>query len=412
MPLNLSQLSPKARVNLTVLVAALGYFVDVLDTQLYPALRVASLQSLGLAPEQVTDAGISILNWQMMGMILGGILWGVMGDKKGRVKVLFGSIILYSLGSIANAFVESVEAYRVVRFFVGIGLAGEIGAGITLISELLPKESRGYGTTIATACGVAGAMGSALIAQNMDWRSAYIVAGVLGLALLLLRISVNESGLYQTVGAKGHVVSGNFFMLFTDRTRFLRYACCILGGVPIYFFLGVFVIFAPEVGKSLEVEGNLSVAQAFVYDSVGITIGCFACGLVSQWLRTRRSALIGFLLCLFCLLLVMSHLKGIQPNAYYIFVFLGGFLIGYWGILVTTTAEMFGTNLRATATATVQNFIRSSIIPINLLIVFFKPEYGFLVSAQIVGLLCFALAAVALWYMPETYARDLDYVEE
>ncbi len=412
MPLNLSRLSPKARVNLTVLVVALGYFVDVLDTQLYPALRVASLQSLGLTPEQVTDAGINILNWQMVGMILGGILWGVLGDKKGRVKVLFASIILYSLGSIANAFVESVEAYQIVRFFVGIGLAGEIGAGITLISELLPKESRAYGTTIATACGVAGSMGSALIAQNMDWRSAYIVAGFLGFALLLLRISVNESGLYQSVGAKDHVVRGNFFMLFTDRTRFLRYVSCILGGVPIYFFLGVFVIFAPEVGRSLGIEGTLSVAQAFVYDAIGTTIGCFVCGFVSQWLKTRRKALMGFLLCLFGLLFVTSNLHGIESGTYYVLIFLGGFLIGYWGILATTTTEMFGTNLRATAIATVQNFIRFSIIPINLLIVFFKPEYGFLASAQIVGLLCFALAAVALWYMPETYARDLDFVEK
>ncbi len=382
------------------------------DLQLFPSLRVASLQSLGLTPEQVTDAGISILNWQMAGMILGGVLWGITGDKKGRVKVLFGSIILYSLGSIANAFVESVEGYAITRFIVGIGLAGEVGAGITLVSELLPKETRGYGTMVVSVCGVAGAMGSALLAQAVDWRSAYIIAGFVGLALLLLRISVNESGLFQSVVEKGMVARGNFLMLFTNRERFRRYASCIFVGVPGYFFVGVFVIFAPEVGRSLGVLGTLSVAQAFVYYVVGITVGCFVCGLISQALKSRKKVLFACMACFALVVGVLMALRGIQPTTYYAMTFLGGLALGYWVILLTTTTEMFGTNLRSTATATVPNFVRASIIPINLLIVFLKPEHGFLMSVLITGLLCFALAAVALWYMPETYARDLDFVEK
>src|SRR5678815_49497 len=133
---------------LAVIVAALGYFVDIYDLLIFGIVRADSLKSIGIAPDAQLGPTQLILNTQMIALLLGGILWGVLGDKRGRISVLFGSIILYSLANIANGFVHTVPQYAAARFLAGLGLAGELGGGITLVSESLDEKTRGHGTTI------------------------------------------------------------------------------------------------------------------------------------------------------------------------------------------------------------------------------------------------------------------------
>jgi MFS family permease len=407
----MARLTDKQRINLTILVAALGYFVDVFDLQLFSMLRVSSLKSLGLDPAQITIVGAQLLNWQMAGMLLGGILWGVLGDKKGRVYVLFGTILLYSLGNIANAFVTTIPAYAAARFFTGLGLAGEIGAGVTLATELLPKATRGYGTSMIVGCGVVGPLVAGFMADALDWRMAYIGGGVLGLMLLLLRVSVSESGMFGSVSKQSHVARGKFIMLFNDRERLARYACCVASGLPVWFMVGVIVIFSPEIGVALGTDIPLKPATAVVSCYIGLTLGGFLSGILSQIFQNRRKVMMAFILGagVTCKIILMSH--GISAAGFYGLVLLGGFFIGYWTLFMTTTAEQFGTNLRATATATASNFVRASIIVNTMIIAALKPHYGFLQSAEIDGAFIFLLTAIALWKLPETFNRDLDFTD-
>ncbi len=279
------QLSSAQKINMTILVAGLGYFVDVFDLQLFSILRVSSLKDLGLVPEQITTIGAQLLNWQMAGMLAGGILWGILGDKKGRVWVLFGTILLYSLGNIANAFVTTIPAYAAARFFTGLGLAGEIGAGVTLVSELLPKEIRGYGSTIVISLGVMGPIAAAYMADIVTWRTAYIGGGVLGLLLLALRVSVNESRLFDALRTRPQITRGNFRMFFTDRKRFLRYLMNIVIAVPIWFVLGIIIIFSPEIGQAIGVTEPVKAQTAIVSYSFGVTIGSILTGLLQPDFR-------------------------------------------------------------------------------------------------------------------------------
>src|SRR6187402_2881858 len=194
-----------------VIVAALGYFVDIYDLLLFGIVRKASLTDLGIIGDANRDAGEFLISMQMYGMLLGGIFWGILGDKKGRLSVLFGSIITYSIANIANGMVHSVEAYAFWRLIAGVGLAGELGAGITLVAETLPKNKRGYGTMIVASVGLTGAVVANLVYQIFgDWRLCYYAGGVLGLLLLFLRVSVRESGLYKQVVSQDEA-RGNFF---------------------------------------------------------------------------------------------------------------------------------------------------------------------------------------------------------
>src|SRR5580704_9247882 len=280
-----------------VIVGALGYFVDVYDLILFSIVRGASLKGLGVPQDQILSKGVLLLNWQMGGMLLGGIFFGMLGDRFGRIALLFGSILLYSVANIANGFVQSIEAYAVWRFVAGFGLAGELGGGITLVTEILPKKLRGYGTAIVSSVGVFGAVVGGLVAQKVVWQHAYFIGGGLGLCLLVLRMSVAESRMFQQLrtGQTG-VSRGNFLMLFTSAARFMKYLRCIMIGIPLWCVIGVLITFSPEISKALNIQGEVKPAQAIAFTYLGITFGGYASGHLSQLLRSRRKILFAFLL--------------------------------------------------------------------------------------------------------------------
>lgn len=394
-----------------VIVAALGYFVDVYDILLFSIVRTASLQDLGLQGDAVTNSGLFLLNMQMAGMLIGGILWGVFGDKKGRLRVLFGSILLYSIANLANAFVQDVPMYAVCRFFAGLGLAGELGAGITLVAESLSKEQRGLGTTLVATVGVSGAIAAALVGDLMPWRHAYIIAGVMGLLLLLMRASVRESFIFKKASTDVKIKRGQFQKLFTDRDRFKRYFACILIGVPVWYVVGVIVTLSPEIAKAFGITEPVKVAYAVLSYSITITIGDLFSGLLSQLYKTRKKILIVFLVCLGAVMtafFIMPHTKAAD---YYGFCALMGFFIGTWVVLLTTSSEMFGTNLRATVTSTVPNLVRGSTILLTTAVTQMK-FMGYLTAVEIVGFAVMVLALLAAFTIPETFHNDLDFNEK
>jgi MFS family permease len=409
-------------VVLAITVSALGYFVDVFDLILFTILRQSSLTDLGVPDHELVSVGGYLLNAHMGGFLIGGILWGIIGDKVGRIELLFGSILLYSIGNILNGFVgqfgtgvdaviSPIDQYALLRFITGVGLAGEIGGGITLVSELLPKESRGYGTTIVVATGVAGAVAAAVVYEFFTWRWVYIVGGILGLGLLFLRLSVADSGIFKALAEKEHVARGNFFMLFTSWDRFWRYANCILVGVPIWYALGIVVTFSPELAPALGVKEKVVAVTSVFWFYTGITIGSVANGLVSQWLRSRKLAIGIFLIGTLISLGVAFHVPLSSDDQFYAVVFTVGFFTAYWAMMVTVAAEQFGTNLRATVATSVPNFVRGATVVSVLLFGALKPNVGIVGAAEIVGLIVAAFALFALFSLRETFHLDLDYVE-
>ncbi len=401
----------KRAANLAVLVAALGYFVDIYDLILFSVVRVRSLTDIGVPEAQLLDAGVRLINLQMFGMLVGGILWGVLGDRRGRLSVLFGSIVLYSLANLANAFVTSVESYGALRFIAGIGLAGELGAGITLVAEVMSKESRGYGTAVVAGIGVLGAIAAALVAEAFDWRTAYIVGGVMGLALLALRVAVRESQMFQSVKSTS-IGRGNFFALFADRRRGIRYLSVILVAVPIWYVIGVLVTFAPEFAKALDLGYTPSAGRAILWLYAGLAVGDIASGTLSQVIQSRKRAIALFLGltvagCAAYFLEVAGTLAG-----FYALCSAMGVAIGYWAVFVTMAAEQFGTNLRATATTSAPNFVRGAVVPMTWAFQSFRDGgLGVVGGGIAVGVVVLVLAVIALLALGETYGKDLDYVE-
>ncbi|RSK42819.1 MFS transporter [Hymenobacter perfusus] len=402
-----------------VIVASLGYFVDIYDLILFSIVRVQSLTDLGITdPGQITNQGLYLINMQMGGMLLGGVLWGVLGDKKGRLSVLFGSILIYSLANIANGFVQTIEQYAWLRLIAGIGLAGELGAGITLVSETLPKEKRGYGTMIVATVGVSGAMLAYWVGDKFGWRNAYLVGGGLGLALLALRVGVYESGLFEQT-KKSEVARGNFFALFTNGPRLARYLKCLLIGVPLWFVVGILITLSPEFGKDLGLTGPVTAGLGVFWCYFGLVFGDFASGTLSQLLRSRNRALQLFLV--FCGLMVGVYLFGIQgatPTVFYAVCFVLGISVGFWALFVTVAAEQFGTNLRATVATTAPNFARGSVV---LLVPIFQYTAAALgqpgapnrvLAGAVVGGVSLLIAFWAVSTLPESFGKDLDYVEE
>jgi putative MFS transporter len=399
------------RPYIPILVAALGYFVDIYDLILFSIVRVPSLTALGLSGDALLESGVLLLNMQMAGMLVGGIAWGVMGDRRGRLSVLFGSIVLYSIANIANAFVHDVSTYAALRFIAGVGLAGELGAGITLVSEILPKEVRGYGTTVVASVGVMGAVVAVLVGDAFDWRIAYIVGGVMGLALLVLRIGVFESGLFEGI-KQTTVTRGNFFALFAKPARTRRYLSAVLVGLPIWYVIGILITFAPELGATVGVSPAPSAARAVLFAYLGLTVGDLASGLISQWMRSRKRALALFLgMTLTCILVYFAPFAK-SLSLFYAICFALGWSIGYWAMFVTVASELFGTNLRATATTTAPNFVRGAVVPVTLLFQALREPLGLSWAGLTVGLLTVTIAAVALWSLDETFGRDLDFLED
>ncbi len=394
-----------------VIVAALGYFVDIYDLVLFSVVRKASLESIGVTGDELLSTGIYLLNVQMVGLLLGGILWGVWGDKKGRISVLFGSIALYSLANLANGFVGSVESYAACRFFAGIGLAGELGAGITLVSELLTKEFRGYGTTIIATVGVSGAVAAGLVSDLFPWQTAYFVGGGLGLALLLLRMAVSESGMFESLLEK-QVRRGDLILLVTSPSRLAKYAACILCGVPIWYAIGILITFSPEMGKAMDMFIVPTAGRAVLYCYAGLVVGDLTSGLLSQWAKSRKLVIIFFLA--LCCGTFYTYLLAHQPSLFefYCMCTAIGFSGGYWALFVSSAAEQFGTNLRSTVTTTVPNFVRGSVVPITLTFDWLKGRVGILDAASYVGAICLILAVLATYRLHESFGKDLDYLEQ
>jgi MFS family permease len=395
-----------------VIVGALGYFVDVYDLILFTILRIPSLKSLGFSGETLMNHGILLLNLQMLGMLAGGIFFGILGDRVGRVALLFGSILLYSAANLANGFVHSIEAYAVWRFVAGFGLAGELGGGITLVTEVLPKALRGYGTTLISTVGVFGAVIGGLVAQRVDWRTAYFIGGGLGLVLLFLRLSVAESQMFQQLkSGPAQAARGNFLMLFNHSARFLKYLRCILVGLPLWCIVGILVAFSPEISKALQIQGEVKVAQAIAFCYLGITFGGFASGFFSQLLQSRRKILLFFLLFTGAAMTAYFLTAGQSNGTFYLVILLLGFGVGYWTVFATIAAEQFGTNIRATVATTVPNFVRGATVLLTLAFNHLKPACGIVASAAVIAFSCVFIALWALRGLEETYDKDLDYLE-
>jgi putative MFS transporter len=411
-PLSADTPNSKRYVNAAILVASLGYFVDIYDLLLFSIVRIASLQSLGFSGQELTSSGIFLLNVQMIGLLVGGIVWGVLADKKGRLYVLFGSIFMYSVANIANGFVHSIESYAFWRFIAGFGLAGELGAGITLVAELMPKEKRGYATTIIASVGVSGAVFGYFIAQYFDWRTCFFIGGGLGLSLLLLRIGVAESGMFDKT-KEDTVSRGNFLALFT-KGRFLKYMRCIVIGLPLWFVVGILITFSPEFGKALNIKGDVNAGAAVACCYGGLVIGDILSGLLSQYLKSRVKVVYIYLFLSMLSIVVYFLAREASLFNFYLICFVMGISVGYWVIFMTIATEQFGTNLRATVTTTVPNFVRGSVVPMSLLFQYLTGVFnGSLVGSGVaVGLLCLGLAFWALYNMQDTFSKDLDYLEE
>lgn len=398
--------------NLTVIVVALGYFVDIFDLTLFNMVRRQSLMDIGIPEGELISKGLFLLNTQMIGMLLGGIFWGQLGDKRGRMSSLFASIILYSVANLLNAFAQTFDQYLVLRFIAGFGLAGELGVGITLIAELLPKEKRGLGTAFVASIGVLGAVLGGIFVEAFSWRTCYIIGGVMGLLLLLLRVSVKESELFHKVQSSSDVRKGNFFDLFRTWACTKKFITCTLIGIPIWFVAGILMPFAPELGKDLGVTDLLLSSRSIAVTYLGLALGDFLSGLLSQGLQSRKKALYAFQISCLALIALMIFTMGGKSHYYFYFMaFWIGVAAGFWALFVTVAAENFGTNLRSTAATSIPNFVRASVLPMSLLLTPLKDSFPYWQATLIVGGVVFAIALVGTYFLRETFSQSLDFVE-
>lgn len=413
--------------NIIVIVAALGYFVDIYDLILFQVIKNPSLESMGLSGQDLTDAGLSLMNWQMIGMLIGGILWGVLGDRKGRVSVLFGSILLYSFANLMNAFVTDLHSYALLRFVAGIGLAGELGAGITLVSETMSQKHRGYGTMMVVSFGVLGAVAANLVARNggmftgllnqmtdhqlMNWQVAYIIGGILGLFLLILRFGAYESHMYRSLEVD--VVSkGNFFKLFTEKERRKKYFNCIAIGVPIWFMIGILIALAKDICAEKGIT-NVNTGNAVMFFYLGTSFGDLLSGYLSQVFKSRKRIVFVYLILTAVFFPLYLFVHNINPVSFYWICALLGLAAGYWAVFITIASEQFGTNIRSTVTTTVPNFVRGSLVLLTFILTFFRKSIGLSLvdSCVVVGVISISLAFYALSRMKETYDKELNYIE-
>lgn len=402
--------SERKRIGLAVLAAALGYFVDAYDLILYNIVRVQSLRGIGVAEPDLLSAGVGLLNAQLVGMLAGGVLWGVVGDRRGRRSVLFGSIFLYSAATLANAFVHSLPAYGLCRLLAGVGLAGELGAGVTLVAELLPKDRRGLGTMIVAAVGVTGVVTASLVAGLLRWRTAYLIGGGLGIFLLLLRVGVSESGLFAKTRESG-VRRGNFFALFARWSTCKKYLSVVLVALPIWFVIGIVVTFSPELGREMGLTPAPQAGRAVMWYYLGITVGDLTTGYLSQRLRNRKRVMAMFVALTGLMGVMYFALGGVGLLAYYGICFGLGWTSGYWAVFITMSAEQFGTNLRATVATTAPNFVRGAMVPVTLAFRGLSPTLGMRNAAALLGIVSLAVAALSLGQLDESFGKDLDFVE-
>lgn len=399
--------------NIAVIVAALGYFVDIYDLLLFNIVRIDSLKDMGLTDALVKSEGEFIISIQMIGLLIGGIIWGIMGDKKGRLSVLFGSIILYSLANIVNGFVQTPNQYALTRFVAGIGLAGELGAGITLVSELVSKEKRSISTSIVAGVGLTGAVVAYFISQHFHWRTCYFIGGGLGFCLLLLRISVFESGMYHQV-KQMNVSRGNILMFFTDKTRFKKYILAILIGLPTWYVIGILIAFSNDFAKAFGITDPVLPKKSTMYAYIFISIADLLIGFVSHWLRSRKKALFIFYgLTVISIILYFNQGAGTANHMYLVCAAMG-FATGFWALFVTMAAEQFGTNLRAIAATTAPNMVRGSLFLLLLLFNYLQSglSFSYVKAGWVTGIIVMCISITAVIFTKETFGKDLNYIEE
>ncbi|MFN8295090.1 MAG: MFS transporter [Chitinophagales bacterium] len=400
-------------LTLLITVAALGYFVDVYDLVLFGVIRVPSLKGIGITSDaDIAYYGKMLFNYQMYGMLVGGIFWGVLGDKKGRLSVLFGSIFLYSVANVLNGMINTVEQYKILRFVAGFGLAGELGAGVTLVSESMSKEKRGLGTTIIASVGVIGAVVASGFSHKFDWRINYYIGGAMGFLLLIMRIGVAESGMYKQITEQENISRGNVLMIFRNMSTFSKYFSVIVVGIPIWYCINSFVFFSKEMGQAMGMTEVPVPAKAIMYNYIGLCIGDISSGVISQYLRSRKKAI--FLFLVLSILSILFYLTVGKQNITYFYISctIVGFTAGYWAVFNITASEQFGTNLRATVTTSVPNFVRGAVPLVNIVADGFKKGgQSYINSNLYVGIIVFGLAFIALFTLKETFGKDLDYVE-
>ncbi|MGC8741214.1 MAG: MFS transporter [Candidatus Sumerlaeaceae bacterium] len=396
---------------LAIITAALGFFVDAYDLLLYNIVRRASLADFGFSDDQIRTVGVHLLNSQLLGLLFGGILWGVLGDRRGRKSVLFGSITLYSIATLANAFVHSVPSYALWRFLAGVGLAGELGAGVTLVSELMSPRNRGYGTMIVAAVGVLGVVTASLIGDLFPWRYSYAIGGMLGFLLLALRIGVSESPMFARA-LQTTVARGNFFALFTSKERLRRYISLILVAMPVWYAIGILVTFSPELGKALGLNPAPKSSLALMFYYLALTFGDLVNGYLSQRLQTRKKIIAVFMALAMAFSAIYLLFGGLSLAFFYATCTALGFVSGYWAVFVTVAAEQFGTNLRATVAVTAPNFVRGLTAILTWLFNLIAAYTDIRNAAGFVGIGTFVLAATALSFIEETYGKDLDFIEK
>lgn len=394
-----------------VLIASLGYFIDIYDLVIFSIVRIESFKDIGIAEINMRTDGQYVLNMQMGGLLIGGVLWGVIGDKLGRLKVLFGSIILYSIANFANGFVQDIHSYALIRFIAGIGLAGELGAGVTIVSESMSKDKRGYGTMIIAAIGVLGALAAFYISEIFHWRNAFFIGGGMGILLLFLRIGTFESGMFQQ-SLKIDMKRGSLNMLFNNKERLSRFVFVLLIGLPIWFIVGILITQAPEFGKALGAPEVLSAGKGIMFTYIGISIGDIFAGLFAQLTKSRRLTVFVFQILILISSVWYLSSTGITSGKFMWLAFFMGFGVGYWATFVTIASEQFGTNLRATVTTTAPNFVRGALIPSTLLFQFFVDLYGLINAAYIMVFLLSGIAIFALSRLKESFSKDLNYIEE
>jgi putative MFS transporter len=396
---------------LAVIVSALGFFVDTYDLLLFAIIRKPSLAALGLSPADIVSDGELLISVQMIGMVIGGIIFGILGDKKGRLKVLFGSILLYSIANIANGMVTTLNQYIILRFIAGIGLAGELGAGITLVSELLPKEKRSTAAGFIAGFGLFGVVAASIISKLVDWRMCYYIGGALGLVLLLMRIQVQESNIFKHVQQEVNISKGNFLMFFNDRKRFAKYMRCILIGLPVWYIIGILVTFSDQFAKAMGIEG-VEPGTAIMYLYMAIAAGDFSVGWLSQQLQSRKKTLFIFY-GIAMLFTVLYFLQSGGSAGWFYFICAGlGYGAGLNVVYITSSVEQFGTNLRASAGISIPNMVRGT-LPLMILLFKFTREFfdSYLMGGWVTGLIIFGIGLTAAWLLDETFGKDLDFTE-
>jgi len=397
---------------LLLLVASLGYFVDTFDLILFVVIGKSSLAEMGYSGQGLDNMRLFLFDIQMVGLLIGGVVFGILGDKKGRLSVLFGSIILYSVCNIINGFINDIYSYSILRFLAGVGLAGELGVGVTIVAETMPQKIRGYGTSILAATGVLGAVVAGLVGDIFYWRTAFFVGGGLGILLLLLRIGTYESEMFIHA-SKSKMERGNILKLLRNPKSRKTYFLSLLVGIPVFFVVTILMQMAPTLADELNIVGEVTTGKAVVYIYLGLAMGDVLCGVVSQKLKSRKKAIGLFQVLSLLISLVYLNLHNQSSEVFYVVCFIMGISTGYWIVMITMGAEQFGTNIRATVATTIPNFVRGAAIPISMLYGFLGSlaEFTIIQAALMTGLLCFAIAIYANYALPETFHKDLDYLE-